>query len=96
MKKRGECLTNTNKNYLRIGFVLLLLIAIAIICERVNTDSVLRTINGILLGLIRSSIYRFACCVEIFCACEDRSEEHPKIFIGSCLLPHPVDGYQDG
>ena len=50
-------MTQLNKNYLRVGFVILLLIVIASICERVNTDSILRTTNGILLGLIRSSIY---------------------------------------
>ena len=50
-------MTRPNKNYLRIGFVISLLIVIATICERVNTDSILRTANGVLLGLIRSSIY---------------------------------------
>lgn len=52
-----NAVTKLNKNYLRIGFVISLLIVIASICERVNTDSILRTTNGILLGLIRSSIY---------------------------------------
>ena len=50
-------MTQLNKNYLRVGFVISLLIVIASFCERVNTDSILRTTNGILLGLIRSSIY---------------------------------------
>lgn len=50
-------MTKRNKNYLCIGLVVSLLIVIASICERVNTDSILRTTNGILLGLIRSSIY---------------------------------------
>lgn len=50
-------MTKPNKNYLRIGFVISLLIVIAAICERVNTDSILRTANGVLLGLIRSSVY---------------------------------------
>ena len=50
-------MTKPNKNYLRIGFVISLLIVIATICEHANTESILRTANGILLGLIRSSIY---------------------------------------
>ena len=50
-------MTKLNKNYLRIGFVISLLIVIATICEHANTESILRTANGILLGLIRSSIY---------------------------------------
>lgn len=50
-------MTKRNKNYLCIGLVVSLLIVIVSICERVNTDSILRTTNGILLGLIRSSIY---------------------------------------
>lgn len=58
LRKSGvNAVTKSNKTYLRIGFVLLLLIVIALICERVNTDSILRTTKGILLGLIRSSIY---------------------------------------
>ena len=52
-----HAVTRPNKNYLRIGFVISLMIVIATICERVNTDSILRTTSGILLGLIRSSIY---------------------------------------
>ena len=65
-------MTKPNKNHLRIGFVISLLIVIATICERVNTDSILRTTNGVLLGLIRSSIYiglfaswRFSVCQRI-------------------------------
>ena len=34
--------------------------------------------------------------MEIFGASADCAEEHPKVFIGSGLLPHLVDGYQDG
>ena len=34
--------------------------------------------------------------MEIFGASADCAEEHPNVFIGSRLLPHPVDGYQDG
>ena len=56
-KSEVNAVTRPNKNYLRIGFVISLLIVIATICERVNTDSILRTTSGILLGLIRSSIY---------------------------------------
>lgn len=56
-KSEVNAVTKLNKNYLRIGFVISLLIVIASICERANTDSILRTTNGILLGLIRSSIY---------------------------------------
>ena len=52
-----NAVTKLNKNYLRIGFVITLLIVIASICEHANTESILRTANGILLGLIRSSIY---------------------------------------
>ena len=50
-------MTKPNKHYWRIGFVISLLIVIATICEHANTESILRTANGILLGLIRSSIY---------------------------------------
>ncbi len=50
-------MTKPNKKHLRIGFVISLLIVIAAICERVNTDSILRTANGVLLGLIRLSVY---------------------------------------
>lgn len=90
-------MTKPNKNYLRIGFVISLLIVIATICEHANTESILRTANGILLGLIRSSIY-----IGLFAAWRFSvrqrigAEEHPKVFIGSGLLPHHVDGYQDG
>ena len=56
-KSEVNAVTKPNKNYLRIGFVISLLIVIAAICERVNTDPMLRTANGVLLGLIRSSIY---------------------------------------
>lgn len=52
-----NAVTKMNKNYLHIGFVISLLIVTATICEHANTDSILRTTNGILLGLIRSSIY---------------------------------------
>ena len=56
-KREVNAVTKPNKNYLRIGFVISLLIVIATICEHANTESILRTANGILLGLIRSSIY---------------------------------------
>ena len=56
-KSEVNAVTTPNKSYLRIGFVISLLIVIAAICERVNTGSMLRTANGVLLGLIRSSIY---------------------------------------
>lgn len=58
LRKSGvNNVTKLNINYLRIGFIISLLIVIATICEHANTESILRTTNGILLGLIRSSIY---------------------------------------
>ena len=42
-KSEVNAVTKPNKNYLRIGFVISLLIVIATICEHANTESILRT-----------------------------------------------------
>ena len=56
-KSEVNAVTKQKIYYLRIGFVISLLIVIATICKHINTDSILRTENGILLGLVRSSVY---------------------------------------
>ena len=45
-----NAVTKLNKNYLRICLVITLLIVIASICARANTDSILRTANGLIIN----------------------------------------------